>query len=93
MLSAATALIRIQNIDVTERPDDVVEQFRTRFHETGLFHDKYAGAKFAMYLIKRHGRSPVGLTPAQAHREIEEAQLFIEAAHACYDRMQEQTVA
>jgi sulfite reductase (ferredoxin) len=93
MLSAATALIRIQNIDVTEDPDVVVEQFRVRFHETGLFHDRYAGAKFAMYLLKRHERGATLPTPQQAHRDIEEAQLFIEAAHACYDRMQEQPVA
>ena len=56
---------------------------------TKLFHDPFAGAKFARYLLDTHASPPNGLDSEQAHRKIEEAQLFIEAAHACYDRLQE----
>ena len=52
------------------------------------FHDPFAGGKFASYLFRRHGRSPDGPVSADdAHHLIEEAQLFIEAAHACEARM------
>ena len=90
MLEAAKALIKIQNIDITDEPDHIVGEFRTRFHDTALFHDPFAGAKFANYLLATHERPPNGVGKEEAHRKIEEAQLFIEAAHACYDRMQEQ---
>lgn len=89
MLQAAKALIRTQNIDVTDTPDDIVGQFRERFFDTRLFHDPFAGAKFANYLFRTHADPPNGVGDEQAHQTIEEAQLFIEAAHACYDRMQE----
>ncbi|HEX7070814.1 MAG TPA: hypothetical protein VF190_08405, partial [Rhodothermales bacterium] len=41
MVLAARALVRGQNQDVSEDPDEVVREFRTRFYDTGLFHDKY----------------------------------------------------
>ena len=90
MLEAAKALVKVQNIDVTDEPDHIVREFRSRFHNTALFHDPYAGAKFANYLLRTHEHPPQGVDAEFAHRKIEEAQLFIEAAHACYDRMQEQ---
>ena len=88
MVSAAKALIKQQNPDVGDDPDPIVSEFRTRFHDTGLFHDPFAGAKFANYLFKVHESPPNGVSEEQARQHIEEAQLFIEAAHACYDRMQ-----
>ncbi len=89
MLDAAKALIRVQNIDITDDPDRIVSEFRERFHETDLFRDPYAGAKFAQYLFHTHENPPTAVSAEEAHRTIEEAQLFIEAAHACYDRLQE----
>jgi len=89
MLEAAKALIKIQNIDITDEPDHIVSEFRSRFHDTKVFHDPYAGAKFANYLLKMHQSPPNGVSAEEAHRKIEEAQLFIEAAHSCYDRMQD----
>jgi sulfite reductase (ferredoxin) len=93
MLSAAKALIRIQNIDVVDDPSAIVGEFKTRFHDTKLFHDPFAGAKFANYLIKQaEGPASGSIELDDAHQQIEEAQLFIEAAYGCYDRMQEQSV-
>ena len=56
-------------------------EFRTRFYDTNLLGDRYAGSKFAQYLFKRH-ESPPKNTRRIRHRIVEEAQLFIEAAHA-----------
>jgi sulfite reductase (ferredoxin) len=100
MVSAAKALVQVKNLDVADDPEQIVSEFRTRFHETQLF-DPSAGARFAAFLLRAHelNQAPAGAPPAngeraavdreRAHQQIEEAQLFIEAAHACYDRMQE----
>jgi sulfite reductase (ferredoxin) len=83
----------VQTVDVAEDPESIVSAFRTRFHDTALFHDKYAGAKFAHFLFRTHDErrqaNGNGASAESAHQSIEEAQLFIEAAHACYDRLQE----
>ena len=92
MLSAAKALVQVRHIDVTDDADEIVREFRARFFDTKLFHNKYAGAKFANYLFYWHTSSfEAGLSLEEAHRTIEEAQLFIEAAHACYERLQEES--
>ena len=96
MLSAAKGLIKQQNPDISDDADAIVREFRERFHDTQLFHDPYAGAKFASYLFKTHEEPPEkgdGVDQEAARRHIEEAQLFIEAAHACYDRMQTQVAS
>ena len=87
MLSAARALVRTEFIDVTEQPEDVVSEFRTRFFENERFFDKYAKGKFGAYLLERHANPDTTVDDALAARRIEEAQLFIEAAHACEARM------
>jgi sulfite reductase (ferredoxin) len=87
MLSAARALVRTEYIDVTEEPDDIVREFRTRFFDTRRFFDKYAGGKFGQYLLERHAGADGAPDADVAARRIEESQLFIEAAHACEGRM------
>jgi sulfite reductase (ferredoxin) len=54
-------------------PDHRVSEFRTRFHDTGLFHDPFAGAKFAAYLFRTHESPPNGVDREQARQQIEEA--------------------
>jgi len=83
MLSAARALVRVEFIDVTEKPDDIVSEFKTRFFDTERFFDRFAKGKFGQYLLDRHAVVPDGIDRDIASRRIEEAQLFIEAAHAC----------
>jgi sulfite reductase (ferredoxin) len=87
MLSAARALVRLEYIDVTEDADEIVREFRKRFVDTELFFDRYAGDKFAKYLLDRHADPPSGASRDQAAARVEESQLFIEAAHACEARM------
>ncbi|GAB4556683.1 MAG: nitrite/sulfite reductase [Haliangiales bacterium] len=95
MLEAAKALIRVYNIDISNDGAAIVSEFKARFHDTKLFHDKYAGAKFANFLFRVHDErsNKTAIDAESAHQNIEEAQLFLEAAHACYDRLQESTTA
>ena len=92
MLLAAKGLIKTEFIDISDDPDSIVKEFRTRFFDTEVFFDKYARGKFAMYLFRRHESGSSDTTEA-AHQLIEEAQLFLEASHACQARLASQPVA
>ena len=87
MLDTAAALIKLQWQDVPNDTDVIVGEFRRRFYDTELFFDKYARGKFAQYLFARHARQGTEPDADAVRRLIEEAQLFIEAAHACETRM------
>jgi sulfite reductase (ferredoxin) len=89
MLRAAFALVRTQFQDVVDAPDTIVNEFRTRFYDTEILRDRYAGNKFAQYLFRRHDSPPAEPTRDQAYRIVEEAQLFIEAVYACHDALTE----
>jgi sulfite reductase (ferredoxin) len=68
---------------VGDEPDKIVEEFRRLFYDTKLFFDPFAGGKFAQYLFQRHETPPASVDADWARRLLEEAQLFIEACHAC----------
>jgi sulfite reductase (ferredoxin) len=83
MVAAARALVRTEFIDVTLDPEQVVAEWKTRFFDTEKFFDRFAGGKFGRYLLDFHeDPTPTGRGPIAAQR-VEEAQLFIEASHAC----------
>ena len=87
MLMAAKALVQIEYDDVTDDPDEVVDEFRERFYDTKRIFDPFAGGKFATYLFTAHDKAGASYTAESARHTIEEAQLFIEAIHSCYNRM------
>ncbi|MEO1995942.1 MAG: nitrite/sulfite reductase [Planctomycetaceae bacterium] len=89
MIKSAKALVLIQYDDVTNDPEEVIEEFEERYYDTELFFDPYAGAKFAHYLFAAHKHQSADgeFTQESAHHTIEEAQLFIEAVHSCYNRI------
>jgi sulfite reductase (ferredoxin) len=87
MLVAARALTREKNANLGEDPGEIVSEFRTELVDTKLFHDPFAGAKFAHYLFKVHSEGINGVSSEEAHHLIEEAQLFVDAAHQCYARL------
>jgi sulfite reductase (ferredoxin) len=87
MLLAARSLVLIQTLNVGNDPDRIVTEFRKRFYDTEMFFDKYARGKFAQPLFRRHETAPVNPTEDEAHRLIDEAQLFIEACHAAEARI------
>jgi sulfite reductase (ferredoxin) len=87
MLHCAEALVRQVVPTLTGNGDTVVEKFRERFYDTQLFFDPFAGGKFAQYFFAAHARRDDARSAERAHQLVEEAQLFIEAAHACHARM------
>src|SRR5262249_24897993 len=93
MIHAALSLVKTQFIDVPANPNTVVQEFRRRCYDTGILGDRYAGNKFAEYLFRRHDTPPDEHTRDQAHRIVEEAQLFIEATYACHDSLTERGAA
>ena len=65
-----------------------IAEFTSRFYDTQLFWDKYAGGKFAEYLFKAKEFIGAGKA-ADADRAVQllqEAQLFIDAAHDCHNK-------
>jgi len=89
MLKAAQGLVRMQLLDVGDDAEQIVAEFKARFHDTELFHDKYAGGKFAGYLLHRHDDKDRVFSQEGAHHLVEETNLFIEAAHTCHGKILE----
>lgn len=87
MVLGARSLLRGQLVDCSDDPDLIIALFRNHFYDTELFFDKYAKGKFAEYLFERHADPNPNPDEDSAHRLIEEANLFIEAAHACDARL------
>ena len=87
MLKAIKTLVEEQFPKVPNDADRIVEEFRTRFYDTQMFWDEYAGGKFGQYFFRAHEKSQTQFTPDEAHRRVEEAQLVIEAAHNCYGKL------
>ncbi|HEY3493297.1 MAG TPA: hypothetical protein VGK73_01370, partial [Polyangiaceae bacterium] len=87
MLQAARALARNKNPNVGEDPQEIVSEFRAHFYDTKLFFDPYAGGKFANDFFRAHEDAGKANDEQSAHQLIEEAQLFVDAAHQCYTRI------
>ena len=66
----------------------LVAEFRTRFVETKLFWDRFAHGTFSNYLFARQESPPQRHTKETAHQLADQANLFIDAAHACYAKIQ-----
>ena len=85
--SNAPSLPQFQYDDITDDPEEIIEEFRDRYYDSKLFFDPFAGGKFAQYLFAAHKNPGTQFTSDSAHHLIEETQLFIEAVHSCYNRM------
>ncbi len=90
MLKAAKAIVQMRYDDVSNDAEEIVEEFRERYYDTKLIFDPYAGGKFANYFFAAHDKAEQPYTEESARHTIEEAQLFIEAIHACYNRMRQE---
>jgi sulfite reductase (ferredoxin) len=88
MLEAAATLVKTQFPDVPTDPATLVAEFRTRFVETKLFWDRFAHGTFSNYLFARQESPPQRHTKETAHQLADQANLFIDAAHACYAKIQ-----
>jgi sulfite reductase (ferredoxin) len=74
-------LVRLEFPRVTNEPDQIVSEFRSRFYDTKKFFDPFAGGKFAQYLFAAHEKASAPYTEDSARYLIGEAHLFIEASH------------
>lgn len=93
MRNAALALLNWRFAPHEPTPDGILAAFKRTFYDTELFYDPFTGGKFAQYYFAAHEQRNQPFDAEKAHRVIEEAQLFIEASHACYGRMSVQKVA
>ncbi len=87
MLNAAKALVEIEYPDISSDPGQIVSEFRRLYYDTQKFFDPFAGGKFANYLFDAHGKAGRSYTEESSRYLIDEAQLFIDAAHSCYNRL------
>jgi sulfite reductase (ferredoxin) len=89
MVQAVQALVKTQLYDISNNEDAILSEFRKRFCDTQIFHDKYAGSKFADYLFKARDtlKNNGHMGKEQTLRRLQEAQLFIDAAHSCYNKL------
>jgi sulfite reductase (ferredoxin) len=87
MLHGAQTLLKFKFLLAPEEPNKIVDEFRTHFYDTEIFFDPFVRGKFAQDFFRAHEEAGLPRTAETAHQLIEEAQLFIEACHACYQRM------
>ena len=87
MVQAAKALVKIEYSIVPDDPAQIVNEFRARFYDTQKFFDPFAGGKFAQYLFSAQEKSGQPYTADSTRYLVDEAQLFIDAAHSCYNRI------
>lgn len=87
MLDAAKALVKLQAPNVSNDPEQIVAEFRVRYFDTQLFFDPFAGGKFAQYFFDAHSKAGQPYSLESARYLIDEAQLFIDAAHSCNNRL------
>ena len=89
MVHAAQGLVKVQSQDVPNDEEIILSEFKQRYCDTQLFYDKYAGGKFAEYLFKARDdlRSAGEVEKELALQRLQEAQLFIDATHNCYNKL------
>jgi sulfite reductase (ferredoxin) len=87
MVEAAKALTREKELNLGDDPEEIVREFRKHMVDTQLFRDPFAGDKFSVYLFRAFGQDVSGFGAEQSRQRVQEAQLFIEASHACVERM------
>ncbi len=93
MLHGAKGLVKLGYPNISDNPDQIVDEFQTRYYDTQKFFDPFAGGKFAQYLFAAHRKAQEPHTSDSTRYLIDEAHLFVEAAHSCYQRMGTLTAA
>ena len=89
MVRAARGLVQAQNPAIGENEEQIIAEFTKRYYDTQLFWDNTPAASFAEYLFKAKEFVSDGKA-ADADRAVQllqEAQLFIDAAHDCHNKL------
>jgi hypothetical protein len=63
-------------------PDSTIGEFKKWFFDTGEFVKHVNNTQFAAFLFKAHENKLPNPSADEAHRRVEEAQLFLEAVHS-----------
>ena len=87
IVTAAQGLIKARNPDIAPDPDVVFRAFKEAFVDSGVFLDRFVGTSEWQYYQAAHAARGAARDRDEARRRVEEAQLFIEAVHACYGRL------
>ena len=87
ILEAARALTYERFPNVGTDPQEIHDEFKKHLVDTQLFRDHYAGDKFYDYFKNAHNRRNDKLDGELVSHQVQEATLFIEASHACVERM------
>ena len=87
MVDAAQGLVKTRNPDVSSEPARVIDEFKRGFIDTRLFFDRFVGSSEWQYFDAASQSNAPPRDADDARRRVEEAQLFIEASHACYARV------
>ena len=89
MSLAALGLLKTQNPDASTDSEMVFSEFERQFIETRLFFERFIGNSEWPYFQAAHEAGGGARDADEARRRVEEAQLFIEASHACYTRLRQ----
>jgi sulfite reductase (ferredoxin) len=87
MMLAALGLLKTRNPDAKAEHETVFADFRRQFIDTGVFFERYIGNQEWPYYQVAHEAKGRSRDRDEARRRVEEAQLFIDASHACYARI------
>ena len=89
MVLAALGLLKTQDPDAKSDSDTVFRDFERQFIDTRLFFERFIGNSEWPYFQAAHEAGGRARDTDEARRRVEEAQLFIEASHACYTRLRQ----
>ena len=86
MIFSTEGVVRSRNREYVGSPDQTVAEFKKWFFDTGEFVKHVNNTQFAAFLFKAQENRAKGGAKApnadEAHRQVEEAQLFMEAVHS-----------
>ena len=82
MIFSAEGVVRTGDREWAGTTDATVAEFKKKYLDTGEFVKHVNNVQFAAFLLKAHENPLVDPNPDEAHRRVEEAQLFLEASHS-----------
>lgn len=82
LIFSAQAVLRTSNREYTGNADSTVADFKKQFFDTGEFVKHVNNTQFAAFLFKAHDNQLPNPNADEAHRRVEEAQLYMEAVHS-----------
>jgi len=86
MLQAARALLDWLGVAARDE-EEVVARFKAELCDTQLFFDPFVGGTFANYFLTAWEQRHQPADDDAVRRLLNEAQLFLDACHACYARL------